>query len=144
MIKIAVDAMGGDYAPGEMVKGAVEALKKKDQVSVVLVGQKDKIEKELEGQIRKRRERAEKTRDAVRETRQWLGSLNDIGSLISGTKGEIQRSLICSLFEKIWVYERKRVEFSFLCQDRMTEVYSLCGMLKETLKEQPLCEKGAV
>lgn len=49
MIKIAVDAMGGDYAPGEMVKGAVEALKKKDQVSVVLVGQKDKIEKELEG-----------------------------------------------------------------------------------------------
>lgn len=49
MIKIAVDAMGGDYAPGEMVKGAVEALKKRDQVSVVLVGQKDKIEKELEG-----------------------------------------------------------------------------------------------
>ncbi len=49
MIKVAVDAMGGDYAPGEMVKGAVEALKKKDQVSVVLVGQKDKIEKELEG-----------------------------------------------------------------------------------------------
>jgi len=49
MIKIAVDAMGGDYAPREMVKGAVEALKKNDQVSVVLVGQKDKVEKELEG-----------------------------------------------------------------------------------------------
>ena len=49
MIKVAVDAMGGDYAPGEMVKGALEALKKKDQVSVILVGQKDKIEKELEG-----------------------------------------------------------------------------------------------
>ena len=48
MIKIAVDAMGGDYAPGEMVKGAVEALKKKDQVTVILVGQKDKIAKELE------------------------------------------------------------------------------------------------
>lgn len=95
---------------------------------------------ELEGQIRKRRERAEKTGDAVREIKQWLGSLNDIGSLISGTKGEIQRSLICSLVEKIWVYEGKRVEFSFLYQDRMTEVYSLCGMLKE----QPLCEKGAV
>lgn len=47
MIKIAVDAMGGDYAPGEMVKGAIEALKKKDQVEVILVGQKDKIEKEL-------------------------------------------------------------------------------------------------
>ena len=26
MIKVAVDAMGGDYAPGEMVAGAVEAV----------------------------------------------------------------------------------------------------------------------
>lgn len=99
---------------------------------------------ELEGQIRKRRERAGTAGEAVREARQWLGSLKDTESLIYGTKGEIQRSLICSLFEKIWVYEGKRVEFSFLYQDRMTEVYSLCGMLKETLKEQPLCEKGAV
>ncbi|MDE6974695.1 MAG: recombinase family protein [Lachnospiraceae bacterium] len=98
---------------------------------------------ELEGQIRKRRERAEKTRDAVRETRQWLGSLNDIGSLISGTKGEIQRSLICSLFEKIWVYEGKRVEFSFLYQDRMAEVYSQCGLFRETSQEL-FYEKGAV
>ena len=49
MIKIAVDAMGGDYAPGEMVKGAVEALKKKEQVHVILVGQQDRIEKELKG-----------------------------------------------------------------------------------------------
>lgn len=48
MIKIAVDAMGGDYAPSEMVKGAVEALKKKEQVSVILVGQEDKVKKELE------------------------------------------------------------------------------------------------
>lgn len=47
MIKIAVDAMGGDYAPVEMVKGAVEALKKKEQVSVILVGQEDKIRREL-------------------------------------------------------------------------------------------------
>ncbi len=45
MIKIAVDAMGGDYAPSEMVKGAVEA---KEQVSVILVGQEDKVKKELD------------------------------------------------------------------------------------------------
>lgn len=99
---------------------------------------------ELEGQIRKRREMAGKAGEAVREARQWLGSLKDTGNLVSGTKGEIQRSLICSLFEKIWVYEGRRVELSFLYQDRMTEVYSLCGMFKETIKEQPLCEKGAV
>ncbi len=48
MIKIAVDAMGGDYAPSEMVKGAVEALKKKEQVSIILVGQEDKVKKELD------------------------------------------------------------------------------------------------
>ncbi len=98
---------------------------------------------ELEGQIRKRRERAEKTWDAVRETRQWLESLKDAGGLFFGTEGKIQRSLICSLFEKIWVYEGKRVEFSFLYQDRMAEVYSQCGMFKETLRE-PFCKKGAV
>ena len=99
---------------------------------------------ELEGQIRKRRERAGKAKDAVREARQWLGSLKDTGGLLFGIEGEIQRSLICSLFEKIWVYEGKRVEFSFLYQDRMAEVYSLCGMFKENLQGQPLCEKGAV
>ncbi len=47
MIKVAVDAMGGDYAPVEIVKGAVEAVSKKEQVSVILVGQEDKIQKEL-------------------------------------------------------------------------------------------------
>ena len=99
---------------------------------------------ELEGQIRKRRERAGKAGEAVREARQWLGSFKDTGNLLSGTEGEIRRSLICTLFEKIWVYEGNRVEFSFLYQDRIAEVYSLCGMFKDTLQEQPLCEKGAV
>ena len=39
MIKVAVDAMGGDNAPGEIVAGAVEAVKKKDGIQVLLVGQ---------------------------------------------------------------------------------------------------------
>ncbi|GFI17703.1 hypothetical protein IMSAGC009_02875 [Lachnospiraceae bacterium] len=99
---------------------------------------------ELEGQIRKRRERAGKAEEAVREARQWLGSFKDTDSLVSGTEGEIRRSLICSLFEKIWVYEGKRVELSFLYQDRMAEIYSLCGMFKEAVQDQPHYEKGAV
>ncbi len=45
-IKIAVDAMGGDYAPGEVVKGAVEAAKKFG-VEIILVGTQDKIAAEL-------------------------------------------------------------------------------------------------
>ena len=32
MIRVAVDAMGGDYAPVEMVKGAVDAVAKTDQI----------------------------------------------------------------------------------------------------------------
>lgn len=46
-IKIAVDAMGGDNAPGEIVKGAVEALGERSEIKVVLVGKEDKIRQEL-------------------------------------------------------------------------------------------------
>ena len=46
-IKVAVDAMGGDYAPLEAVKGAVAAVQEKENVEVLLVGQQDVLEKEL-------------------------------------------------------------------------------------------------
>lgn len=42
MNKIAVDAMGGDYAPVEIVKGAVQAAKD-FKIPVVLVGDEEKI-----------------------------------------------------------------------------------------------------
>ena len=35
---VALDAMGGDNAPGEIVKGAVEAVLASEQVIVKLVG----------------------------------------------------------------------------------------------------------
>ncbi len=44
MIKIVVDAMGGDNAPDEIVKGAVDSLKVKDGFKVVLTGDKERIE----------------------------------------------------------------------------------------------------
>ena len=47
MIKVAVDAMGGDNAPVEMVAGAVEAVKIKPEIHVLLVGQEKVIEAEL-------------------------------------------------------------------------------------------------
>ncbi len=47
MIKIAVDAMGGDYAPVETVAGAVEAVKRQADILVLLVGQADKVQAEL-------------------------------------------------------------------------------------------------
>ena len=99
---------------------------------------------ELESQVRTRRQRVEKAGEAVREARQWLSGFKDMESWLSVTEGMLRRSFLCILFEKIWVYEGKRVEFSFFYQDRMAEIYALCGMLKETTKLQPFYEKGAV
>ena len=49
LVKVAVDAMGGDNAPGEVVKGAVEAVNENDKVKVYLVGIPEAVEKELAG-----------------------------------------------------------------------------------------------
>ena len=45
-IRVAVDAMGGDFAPGEIIKGAVMAAEQKD-VDVFLIGLPDIVEAEL-------------------------------------------------------------------------------------------------
>ena len=44
MIKIAVDAMGGDYAPFEQVKGSVEAVQKDKELFLYLCGDKAMLE----------------------------------------------------------------------------------------------------
>ncbi len=46
-IKVALDAMGGDLAPLETVKGAVEAIKEEPNLCVQLVGREDDIKAEL-------------------------------------------------------------------------------------------------
>ena len=48
LVKIVVDAMGGDNAPQSTVKGTVDALNKSQEISVFLVGQEEVINKELE------------------------------------------------------------------------------------------------
>jgi glycerol-3-phosphate acyltransferase PlsX len=47
IVRIAIDAMGGDYAPQEIVQGAVEAAEKDKGVEPILVGPLDILEKEL-------------------------------------------------------------------------------------------------
>ncbi len=47
IVRVAVDAMGGDNAPFVTVKGAVDATMESDSLKVFLVGQKDKVESEL-------------------------------------------------------------------------------------------------
>jgi glycerol-3-phosphate acyltransferase PlsX len=43
---IAVDAMGGDHAPVETVKGAIRAVESRD-ISIILVGDQEAVEREL-------------------------------------------------------------------------------------------------
>ena len=46
--RVALDAMGGDNAPAEIVKGAVEAVQQRKDIQVLLTGQEGVIKKELE------------------------------------------------------------------------------------------------
>ncbi len=48
VVKVAVDAMGGDHAPGEMVKGAVDAVAGRQDLKVYLVGRQEDVRRELE------------------------------------------------------------------------------------------------
>ncbi len=47
MINVALDAMGGDNAPGEIVKGAVDAVSSRSDIKVLLVGKEDIVNEEL-------------------------------------------------------------------------------------------------
>lgn len=45
--RIALDAMGGDNAPGEIIQGAVDAVNMRKDIKLFLVGQQEVIEQEL-------------------------------------------------------------------------------------------------
>ncbi len=49
MVRVAIDAMGGDHAPGEIIKGAVGALSLLDDLHLILVGKQGEIEEVLSG-----------------------------------------------------------------------------------------------
>lgn len=47
MTRVALDAMGGDNAPGEIVKGAVDAVNSRKEIEVILTGKEEVIKQEL-------------------------------------------------------------------------------------------------
>lgn len=47
IIRVAVDAMGGDNAPGEIVKGTVDAVQGSNGLKVLLVGKEEEVRAEL-------------------------------------------------------------------------------------------------
>jgi glycerol-3-phosphate acyltransferase PlsX len=68
MLKIAVDAMGGDYAPANEVEGAIEAARDLG-VGIILVGRSEQIQPELD------KHRRSRTREG---TRSWRSSSIEI------------------------------------------------------------------
>lgn len=56
-VKVVVDVMGGDNAPTEPVKAAAAAVEGRSDIEVILTGDKDVIEKELEKYISAPKER---------------------------------------------------------------------------------------
>ena len=47
LVKVVVDAMGGDYAPQEPVKAAVEAVTEREDIQVILTGIEDEVRAQL-------------------------------------------------------------------------------------------------
>ena len=46
-VNVAVDAMGGDNAPQEIVKGAIDAVNAREEIVVWLLGQEEAVKAEL-------------------------------------------------------------------------------------------------
>ncbi len=49
LVRVAVDAMGGDNAPAEIVKGAIDAVNECKNLKVFLVGREDDVNRALSG-----------------------------------------------------------------------------------------------
>jgi fatty acid/phospholipid biosynthesis enzyme len=46
-VTVAIDAMGGDAAPGVVIRGTVDYLKDNNDISIALVGKEKDIKKEF-------------------------------------------------------------------------------------------------
>ena len=46
-MKIALDAMGGDFSPQNPIVGAIQALRDFSDVSIIFVGDEERVRKEL-------------------------------------------------------------------------------------------------
>lgn len=47
LVRVAVDAMGGDHAPQAIVQGAVDALQMRNDLFIFLAGREEAIRTEL-------------------------------------------------------------------------------------------------
>ena len=79
MLRVAVDAMGGDNAPGEIVKGVISAVNKSKELEVLLVGSEDAIKNSAGKKI-------DLSRIRIIHTDEYIGNDEDPGLAIRRKK----------------------------------------------------------
>ncbi len=79
MLRIAVDAMGGDHAPSEIVKGVVSAVKRTAGFKIFLVGSAEAIQKNIDKEI-------DSSRIEIINTEEVIGNHEDPGLAIRSKK----------------------------------------------------------
>ena len=94
MTRIALDAMGGDFAPGEIVVGAVEAASQLPDVKVLLVGQLAPIQQELDKLPKALKESAQEA--MVKGTLEIVHA-PDVAGMDEGPVDAIKKKKDCSI-----------------------------------------------
>ena len=79
MLRLAVDAMGGDYAPSEIVKGAIAAVNKAEDLEIFLVGSREAICKSIGKEINS-------SRIKIIDTKEVIANNEDPGMAIRSKK----------------------------------------------------------
>lgn len=79
MLRVAVDAMGGDHAPGEIVKGAFMAVEKSPELEILLVGAEEAIRRSVKQDF-------DSSRIRIMHTDEVIGNDEDPGLAIRRKK----------------------------------------------------------
>ena len=102
--RVALDAMGGDNAPGEIVKGAVEAVQRRDDIKILLTGKEEVLKKELSAYLSKGTDRnckcyrGDRDSRAAGESYPWEKRFFYCSSNEDGEKGRGRCICICRKF----------------------------------------------
>lgn len=94
MTRIALDAMGGDNAPGEIVKGAVEAATGLSDVKILLVGQLAPIQAVLDGLDKALKADAQR---AIESGRLEIVHAPDVAEMDESPVDAVRRKKDCSI-----------------------------------------------
>jgi glycerol-3-phosphate acyltransferase PlsX len=91
-VRIAVDAMGGDQAPLEIVRGALKAARREHGIEIVLVGDEPQIRKVLQ-------DLESKTKISIHHTPDWI-RMDEPGAAAVKKKKQASIVVCCELLKR--------------------------------------------